>query len=150
MFGRQRQRTWLVYRAHVLRSNPHSIWLTLSTEIQRSCLLAHWPFVGEEAHETVKYQRARDRSVDVTERWLVASETVHARHTHTSRHGPRSDGTDRALFCHAAHTHTPVAVDVVTSAHTRRLLCRTGVGGWQEMEGGFPFLRVRAAVKQQR
>lgn len=54
------------------------------------------------------------------------------------------------LYFVMQHTHAPVAVDVVTSAHTRRLLCRTGVGGWQEMEGGFPFLRVRAAVKQQR
>lgn len=29
-----------------------------------------------------------------------------ARKIHTSRRGPRSDGTNRALFFHASHTHT--------------------------------------------
>lgn len=70
-----------------------------------------------------------------------------ARKTHTSRRGPRSDGTNRALFFHASHTHTHAAVEVVAYTHTTTTPLYNGRGGWQERAS---LLRVRAAVKQQR
>lgn len=72
-----------------------------------------------------------------------------ARKIHTSRRGPRRDGTNRALFFHASHTHTHThaAVEVVAYTHTTTTPLYNGRGGWQERAS---LLRVRAAVKQHR